>query len=135
MSALTVTAIKGCETSDDGLQMTVTFTTKYVGDLNVTMPLSCLEALQAAVVPAKTHKAPEQSENNAAQLRVAVPKTWLVMADTQVHRMVILAFDHQAETKAGYALNPDAAKKLAGVLVQKADDVLTHRTDKTDADR
>ncbi len=138
MSALSVNAIKACKVSDDGLQTTITFTTKYVGDLDVTMPSSCVGDLISAVNQAKPEtqsknppdKNPperQKDQKDGTQLTVAVPKTWLVVADTAVHHMVILAFDHQADTKAGYALNPDAAKKLAGVLVQKADAILTHR--------
>ncbi len=138
MSALTVSAIKSHRISDDGAQATITFTTKYVGDLDVTMPSACVKDLIAALSSTKSEKQP-QDPKDSAKLTVTVPKTWLVMADTAVHHMVILAFDHQAETKAGYALNPDAAKKLAAVLVQKADTILNHQVselaDKTQSAR
>jgi len=138
MSALTVSAIKSHKISDDGAQATITFTTKYVGDLDVTMPSACVKDLIAALSSTKSEKQP-QDPKDSAKLTVTAPKTWLVMADTAVHHMVILAFDHQAETKAGYALNPDAAKKLAAVLVQKADTILNHQVselaDKTQSAR
>jgi hypothetical protein len=141
MSGLSVNAIKAFKVSDDGLQTTITFTTKYVGDLDVTMPSSCVDDLISAARQAKPEKPSRDATDvkaptdvrdvkdpkDATQLTVAVPKTWLVLADTAVHQMVILAFDHQAETKTAYALHPDAAKKLAEVLVQKAGAILAHK--------
>lgn len=126
MATISVTHVKDHSVSDDGSQATVTFTTKYVGDLDVTMPVSCVDELIAVLQRTKSSiemKAP----NSPKQLKVTVPKTWLVTADAKQHGVVILAFDHQAETRVGFALMPDAAKKMGASLSQNADAMLNRK--------
>src|SRR5437660_1746595 len=120
MSALSVTAAKGHTVSDDGLQATVTFTTKYVGDLDLSMPLACVDELIAVLNRAKS-AVDLKSPGAANQLKVSKPKTWLVTAELKERGVVILAFDHQSDARIGYALTPEAAKKMAASLGQNAD--------------
>ena len=126
MAVLTVSAVKDQSVSDDGLQATVKFTTKYVGDLDVTMPVTCVDELIATLQKIKS-SIELKDPKTATQLKVTVPKTWLVTADLKQRGVVILAFDHQAETRVGYALAPDAAKKMSASLNQNADAVLNHK--------
>ena len=66
---------------------------------------------------------PQPSEPAAAlqpnQVRVTVPKTWGITADAR-RRLVIVVFDHLAETRSGYALDPDAARKMSEGLAKNA---------------
>ena len=123
MPSLTVNAITPNGVSEDGSHATLTLTTKYAGDLDVTMPASCIDDLIASLKLAKSsiaHKDPR----NANQLKVTMPKTWLVTSDVKERGVVIVVFDHQSEAKAGYALSPDAAKKMAAGLTQSAEAIL-----------
>ena len=126
MPALTVNAIKAQSVSDDGLFATFTFTTKYVGDLDVTMPAACLDELLSALKGARSD-INRKDPKKANQLQLTVPKTFLVTADVKERGLVIVVFDHQAETRAGYALTPDAAKKLSSGLTQNADAVINKK--------
>ena len=129
MPALTVNAIKAQSVSDDGLFATFTFTTKYVGDLDVTMPAACLDELLSALKGAKSD-IDRKDPKKANQFQITVPKTFLVTADVKERGLVILVFDHQAETRVGYALTPDAAKKVSSGLTQNAEAVINKRTGK-----
>lgn len=126
MPALTVTAVRAHSVSDDGLQTSITFTTKYVGDLDVTMPSACIDDFVSALNRAKS-AIELRDPKNANELKVTVPKTWLVTSDAQARGVVVLVFNHQTETRAGYALNPNAAKKMAASLVQNADAILSQK--------
>jgi len=126
MAVLTVSAVKDQSVSDDRSQATVKFTTKYVGDLDVTMPIACVEELMTALQKLKS-SIELKDPKTAMQLKVTVPKTWLVTADLKQRGVVILAFDHQAETRVGYALAADAAKKMSASLNQNADAVLNQK--------
>ena len=126
MAVLTVSAVKDQSLSDDGTQATVKFTTRYVGDLDVTMPIACVEQLMTALQKLKSSIELKDGKT-ATQLKVTVPKTWLVTAELKQRGVVILAFDHQAETRVGYALAPDAAKKMSASLSQNADVILKQK--------
>ena len=127
MPALTVSEVKDSTVSDDGNLTSVTFTTKYVGDLDLTMPSTCVDRLIAVLQDAKSKLQPKASlEPN--QLRVTVPKTWALTADLQERGLVIVVFDHQADTRTGYALSPDAALKMSESLARNAEAVLSTKT-------
>jgi hypothetical protein len=61
------------------------------------------------------------------RISVTVPKTWMVTADLKERGVVLLIFDPKTETQAGYALDPEASKKMAAALVQNADAIQAHR--------
>src|SRR4051812_43621644 len=126
MSVVTVNAVKSVRFSDDAHQASVTFVTKYVGDIELTMPANCVEALLTALKGAKS-EIDAKHPSKANQLTVTMPRTWLVTADVKQRGVVVVAFDHQAETRAGYALDPDAAKKMAAGLTKNADAILAER--------
>jgi hypothetical protein len=166
MPKFSVTNLKGQTLSDDGNEVVLTFATKYIGDMDVTMPLSCVDELVAALHRTKPdalqgmrETAPATQGNGTApdapkaaaaspppqdgtvpgapavpgQLRVTMPKTWLVTADVKTHGVVLLVFNHQEETRVGYALNGVAAKEMATGLVKNAEVVLAHKQAKDEA--
>jgi len=126
MSVLTVSAVKDQSVSEDGLHASITFTTKYVGDLDVMMPVGCVDDLIAVLQRVKS-KIELKDPKAATQLKVTAPKTWLVTADVKHRGVVVLAFDHQSESRVGYALAPDAAKKMGASLSQNADAILNQK--------
>jgi len=90
------------------------------------MPIDCVDEL--IIVLQRIKSAIELKDpKTATQLKVNVPKTWLVTADQNQRGVVILAFDHQSETRTGFALAPDAAKKMSASLAQNADAILKRR--------
>jgi hypothetical protein len=98
-------------------------------DLKAPQAAADLNAPQAATDLAIPKAATDLTAPKATtQLKVTVPKTWLVTADLKQRGVVILAFDHQAETRVGYALAPDAAKKMGASLNQNAEAVLSHKS-------
>ena len=140
MPALTVSEVKDATVSEDGALTSVTFVTKYVGDLDVTMPSACIDRLIAMLQDAKGRLQPEAAQRpkpsperqtplQPNQVRVTVPKTWAITTDNQQRGLVIVVFDHQAETRAGYALSPDAARKMSVALAKNAEAVLSNRND------
>jgi hypothetical protein len=61
------------------------------------------------------------------QITISLPKNWLVSSDLTIHDVVLLIFNHKLDAQTGYALDADAAKKMAVGLVKNADAVLAHK--------
>jgi hypothetical protein len=136
-----VNGVKGHTTSDDGTTATVTFGTKYVGDLALTMPCECIDEIIVALegvrsaapaaltsgITARTGIAAKR-EKGTGPVQVRTPRKWLVTADQGVRDgIVLLVFDHQSESQTGFALSARAAKEVAAGLVNEADAVLAQR--------
>jgi hypothetical protein len=130
-----VSGVKGHAASVDGDSVTVTFSTKYVGDFELTMPRSCVDQLIAelnavsAGADALARKSPPSSATqHEPPVNVRVPKRWLVTADYAARGgLVLLVFDHQTDAQIGFALNPTSAKKVATGLNQEADEISARR--------
>ncbi len=140
MTLLTISSIKKQKVSDNGRQVTLTVEAKHVGELEVLLPPDCYDEListfsrartlrggRAVPEPAATPAAPSpaaQPPVKPGHFAVKVPKTWLVTSETQSHGVVLLVFDHQTDSQAGFAMPADAAKRMADGLVKNADAVL-----------
>jgi hypothetical protein len=138
---LGATGVKGRDLSSDGSQLSVTFTTKYVGDIVLTIPVSCVgdlisvldeqpggarrEATPSLIsVTQKADPSPARVTGDAesSSPRVSVPKTWAVAQDVKVPGgMVLLVFNPSHADANSYALHVGAAKKLAAALTKQAD--------------
>ena len=129
-----VNGVRDHAVSDGGASVTVTFSTRYVGDFELAMPAGCVDqlvdrltAVQSAANPDHP-PAPVASSRDESPVKVRVPKTWLVTADHTVgHGVVLLVFDHHAGTQIGFALDPVSARKIAAGLNEEADAVSTRR--------
>jgi len=140
MRAIAVTGIKDLALSDGGKQASFTLATKYAGDLAVTMPAQCLDALKlpdggaALKPPGNGATAPSSngaatparagSDPNPNSVTVTVPQKWLVAANADNRRHVVIVFDRGMPTEAGFALGPEAAKALAAAMTKNADEIL-----------
>ena len=139
MRAIAVTGIKDLALSDGGKQASFTLATKYAGDLAVTMPAQCLDALKppgnGAAVPSGNGvvapsgngaAAPAQagSDPKPNSVTVTVPQKWLVAANADSRRHVVIVFDRGMPTEAGFAFGPEAAKALAAAMAKNADEIL-----------
>jgi hypothetical protein len=132
--AISVAAIKGFSASSDGAEVTFTLATKYAGDMVVTMPSGCFEELvsngrpAAPAAPARPEPTDSKpTESKSGQMKVAIPKKWTVTADLKINNVVLLIFDHQMETQAGFALTAKTTKELVTALAKNADAVLAHQ--------
>jgi hypothetical protein len=144
---LGTTGVKGGELSNDGSQLSVTFATKYVGDIVLTIPVSCVgdlivvldqqlggaqqEATPSPIAVAqKAGPSPARVADDAESSapRVSVPKNWAVAKDVKVPGgMVLLAFEPRTQIQTTYALHVGAAKELAAALIRQADAALAQR--------
>ena len=132
MRAIAVTGIKDLALSDGGKQASFTLATKYAGDLAVTMPAQCLDALKspdggaALKPPGNGAAAPARagSDPKPNSVTVTVPQKWLVAANADNRRHVVIVFDRGMPTEAGFAFGPEAAKALAAAMAKNADEIL-----------
>jgi hypothetical protein len=161
MATYTILGVKAYAVSDDGAEVKVTFTTKHIGDMIIAMPANCVGDLMLALNQAKTAisgkqlktATPSKQASPAAlpsspqaamplkggrdlnQVTIVAPKKFMVTADLKIHDVVVLIFDQQTESQAGYALNAEAAKNMAMGLVKNADAVLTKKASKEKGDQ
>jgi hypothetical protein len=124
MDSITITAGKSCAPSADAKSVSLILDTKWSGDLSLMIPSEALDNLVAMLNEAKTAV---QSKLSPGQVTARMPKKWMVTADVQKHGVVLLIFDPQMPSQAGYALNGEAAKELATGLAKNAEAILAHK--------
>ena len=132
-----INSVKSYAVSDEGAEVAVVLDAKHVGELALLLSVDCLNDLlstlnraKVAIEGKRAKQINARQDNNPKQdnqVTISVPKNWLVSADTKVHNVVLLVFNHQTDIQSGYALDPDAAKKMATGLVKNADAVLTSK--------
>jgi hypothetical protein len=118
-----LTAIKAHVVSDDGSHVAIAFETKDGGEFSAMIPANCLDVLISALTRAKSaikSKKPEDTN----RVSVKAPKTWMVLTNENV---VLVIFDPKTEDQIGYALDPQASKKMAAALTQNAEGIEKHR--------
>ena len=126
MSLLALTAVKAHAVSDDGSHAAVAFATKEGEDFSVMMPADCLDAL-ISVLKKVQSVAQSKKAKESDKLDLTVPKSWMVAADLNTHGVVVVIFDPESDTQAGYALDAETSKKMAASLVQTANAVARHK--------
>jgi hypothetical protein len=141
--AIRIDEVKSSSLSDDKREIIVGGSGKYIGNVELRFARECLDGLIDVLVRAKS--ALEPSANSASvpgvtaaatpkrnggagtnpdEIRFEVPKNFTVTADTSGRGLVLLILNHRLENQEGYALSPDAAKRVAGGLTKSADAVL-----------
>ena len=123
MTTYNVTQIKDVAPSADGTQVTFALVTKYAGELVVTMPASCLDALKPAAGATTVTK----DGTTTSKGTLHKPKKWILGSETTKHKIVALIFDPQTDRESGFALSPKSAKDLAAGLVKSADTVSNYK--------
>ena len=126
MLSVRVNAIKGHSVSPDGAETTVELDAKHVGELSLLMTAERCEQLFSALSSVRS-QLQAKGPGNPDQVRVRVPKNWLVSADLQVHEVVVLVLNHRTSDQIGYALDAAAAKQMAEALAKNAEVVLKHK--------
>jgi hypothetical protein len=133
MATVSFTGVKSCTPGQDGT-VDVVFTTKYSGNLTVTLTLDCLSQLVGALAEARSPEAQAapgviEKETEAREKpvsdfsqtpKVRTPKTISLDVSVQEPKAVIIIFDRQMESQAAYALTPSAATQDAAALSKKA---------------
>jgi hypothetical protein len=139
--------------SDDGAEVILVLDARHVGELALMMSAEGLGDLIAALnrcqseIQSQGRKQPDKPSDKPSekppgkksekpsgeQVEISVPKTWVVGSDLKTHELVLVIFNHQTESQAGYALGADAAKQMATALVKNADAVLTQKARRADA--
>lgn len=151
MLSAIATDIKDFSLSPDGKEAKFVLVTKYAGDIEVTMPSGCLNALQlnparpASLAPqtpatasanggsgiataaAAGVSATPSSNPATAGVAVSVPKTWLVAADAR-RGLVVVVLNHRIDGQLGFALEAKGALEVASAMKKQAD-TLTARND------
>ena len=144
--AIRIAEVKSSSLSDDGKEVIIGGSGKYIGDVELRFTRECLDDLIGALLRAKggvgpaTNSAPVRNETAASTpkpngggaahpdtVRIEIPKNFTVTADTTGRGLVLLILNHRLENQEGYALSPDAAKQVAGGLMKSADAVLAQK--------
>jgi hypothetical protein len=140
--AIRIAAVKTATLSDDGKEVVVATSGKYIGDLELRFARECLDdlinsltrargvmypAIPAGAAPAATAApAPDQGgRGNPDAVHFEVPRNFTITADRSGRNLVLLILNHRLEGQAGYALSPDAARQVAGALTKSADALLS----------
>jgi hypothetical protein len=138
-----VASLRATEYSPDGKKVTVALTTKYASERVYSVPLACLsefiadlERLKTAEpeLPAVTASATETKPVAAAsapaqraaalnEIKITLPKKWMLASGLPRHPMVILVFDPQTEAQAGFGFGGPAAREMAAGLLKYADQI------------
>jgi hypothetical protein len=143
-----VASLRATEYSADGQKVTISLTTKYTSERLYSVPLSCLsefiadlERLKASepTAPAAAARkgttdakfaasrgaAPVHAAagSNPKEIKVNLPKKWMVASALPQRPMVILVFDPQTETQAGFGFGGPAAREMAAGLIKYADQI------------
>jgi len=146
-----VASLRATEYSADGQKVTISLTTKYASERLYSVPLTCLSefiadlerlkgsdaALPAASstrattdtkpdVPSASAPTQHSASPNPKEIKVNLPKKWMLASGLPRHPMVILVFDPQTETQAGFGFGGPAAREMAAGLIKYADQIAQH---------
>jgi hypothetical protein len=136
-----VTDIRAERYSPDGNNIIVSLAIKYSAERRTySLPVASLygfitdlQKLQSAkrTEPVETSAPGSEAAAQPAQakdqnrIKITVPKKWMMRSGLPDHPFVIMVFDPQTETQAGFALSAASAKEIAAGLT-KYSDVLAH---------
>lgn len=146
-----VASLRATEYSADGRSVTISLTTKYTSERLYSVPLSCLSEFIAdlerlksadAALPVDAHAGPSADTRPAApassaptqsgatpnpkEIKVNLPKKWMIASALPQRPMVILVFDPQTEAQAGFGFGGPAAREMATGLIKYADQIAQH---------
>jgi hypothetical protein len=147
-----VVAMRATEYSADGRNVVISLTTKYTSERLFSVPVTCLRDFIADLEKLKSPTASssatadKQSGKSAKpievpggvaaqpaenQVKVTVPKKWMLASGLPNHPLVILILDPQTKTQAGFGFSDGAAREMAAGLVKYADQIATNLAGKT----
>jgi hypothetical protein len=128
-------ALRASDRTPDGKNIIISLKTRYSSERAYSVPIECLFELIAdlqrlnspnGVVPDKQldqSVGAAQQPKDQNQIRVTVPKKWMLRSGLPSHPLVIMIFDPQTETQTGFAITATAAREMAIGLVKYADNI------------
>ena len=147
--AVNVIAMRAGNYSPDGKSLIISMTTKYSAERTYSVPVECLYELiadlqklkkptvpgsieapiQPPTAPATVDTAPTPAED-LNKINITVPKKWMLRSGLPSRPLVVMIFDPQTKTQAGYALTVAAAREMSNGLAKYADVVASHEASK-----
>ncbi len=143
---ITVNSIKEYSFSKDRSEVILTFTGKYITEHDLIIPIDTLNDFVDALThvrdqsreqfgfestkPQKSTEKPESSKgqtqaaSSEESVSVMKPKSWTVATDREKSDMVVVIFDYQMPTQAGFGLDPKGAKELSEDITKHASALL-----------
>jgi len=148
-----VTDFRADSYSPDGKNVIISLATKYSAEPRTySLPVARLYAfitdlqklqssrpaqpLERATPASETVAPPAPAKPEAAaqpapvkdpnRINIAVPKKWMMRSGLPDHPCVIVVFDPQTNTQAGFALSAASAKEMAAGLTKYADELAHH---------
>lgn len=137
-----VVSLRALEYSKDGKNVTLSLSTKYSSERFFSVPLTCLAELisdlenlkpqggapkaaapreAAAAKPVETRPADAAAKPAGNEVKVKVPKKWMLASGLPNHPLIVLILDPQTAEQTGYGFGDKAARELAAGLVKYAD--------------
>jgi hypothetical protein len=133
-----ITALRANDRTRNGKSIIISLKTRYLSEQTYSVPVECLYELIADLQRLNSSKgtaptkpldqptsAPQQAKD-LGRIHVTVPKKWMLKSGLPDHPIVVMVFDPQTESQAGYALSAAAAKEMGVGLVKYADIVAQH---------
>jgi hypothetical protein len=146
-----VTSLRVTERSADGQKITIGLTTRYIPERFYAVPLDCLSDLIAELerlkgseaaptaaatdeaifdtepaTPASPPPAPDAAASDPNEIKVRVPKKWMLASALPHRPMVIVMFDPQTDQQTAFGLGASAARDMATGLIKQADAIVQH---------
>jgi hypothetical protein len=111
----------------DDKEVTVAIKPKYSEERRYALPRECLDELRSDLerLGGGQQSAPVK---NPGQITIKTPKKFMVGSGLPKHPVIFLVFDPQTELQGGYALDAEAAMKMADQLVKQAEAVKAQAT-------
>jgi hypothetical protein len=137
-----VIALRANDRTPDGKNIIISLITRDSTEAAYAVPVGCLYDLVAdlqklkspqGVPPTKPPEHPiaaPQQARDLSQINVTIPKKFILRSGLPDHPMVVMIFEPQTETQAGYALTATAAREMAVGLVKYADTIAKHEAGK-----
>jgi hypothetical protein len=136
-----VIALRANNRTPDGNNIIISLITRFSTEQAYSVPIECLKELITdlqklnSVAGVTTTKSPEPIASpkpaaDQSRVNVTVPKKWMLGSGLPNHPVVVMIFNPQTETQAGYALTSTSAREMAVGLVKYADTVAKHEANK-----
>ena len=142
VTPIEVAAVRATDYNLDGKNVIISMTPRFSAEQTFSVPVECLYELIAdlqklnsakgasAAKPAAAPITKPQPANELNQVKVTVPKKWMLRSGLPQHPLVVVILDPQTEVQTGYALTASAAQEMAVALTKVADTVAKHEANK-----
>ena len=92
----------------------------FIADLQTLQPRGATRSTPGAATTSIDTSASRPTVDRN-KINITIPKKWMLRSGLPDHPVVIMVFDPQTETQAGFALSATSAKEMAAGLTKYAD--------------